>query len=113
MIATTVPVISKDHDRDFHSRRNYRERPDNPGHPDRRKPPGYNKHHYKKHSDYHKHRGYRKRPYDKHRHYGTIYTKGIGMTITVIGAPGITGTDMQENTRTYTNMGDITAKVRI
>jgi len=76
VIATTVPVISKDHDRDSHSRRNYRERPDNPGHPDRRKPPDYNKHHHKKHSDYHKHRGYRERPYDKHRHYGHYIYKG-------------------------------------
>jgi hypothetical protein len=43
----------------------------------------------------------------------TIYIEGIGMTITVIGAPGITGTDMQEDTRIYTNMEAITAKVGI
>jgi hypothetical protein len=43
----------------------------------------------------------------------TIYIKGIGMTITAIRAPERNGTDTQENTRRYTNMGDITAKVRI
>ncbi|MBW2055174.1 MAG: hypothetical protein JRI29_05685 [Deltaproteobacteria bacterium] len=39
--------------------------------------------------------------------------KGIGMSIRAIGAPGINGTSTQENTHIYTNMEDITAKMRI
>ena len=65
LLATAIPVISKDYDRNSHGRRDYRERPDNPRHPD-----------YKKHSKYHKHRGYRERPYDKRRHYRHYDYKG-------------------------------------
>ncbi|MGD2029711.1 MAG: hypothetical protein PVG86_07195 [Desulfobacterales bacterium] len=43
----------------------------------------------------------------------TTIIKGIGMLITAIGALGISGTSTQENTYRYTNMEDITAKVRI
>ena len=44
---------------------------------------------------------------------GTTIIKGIGMTITAIGVPGFNGIDTQENTHTYTNMEDITAKMHI
>jgi hypothetical protein len=43
----------------------------------------------------------------------TTIIKGIGMLITVIGAPGINGTCMQKNIQAYTNMEHITVKVRI
>ena len=36
--------------------------------------------------------------------------KDISTPIRVIGGLGTSGTDTQENTRTYTSMGDITAK---
>ena len=39
--------------------------------------------------------------------------KGIGMTIRAIGAPGINGIDMQENTHKFTNVEDITGKMHI
>jgi len=77
LLATAIPVISKDYDRDTHNRRNYKKRPDNPGRPDYKKRPDYHKHRgHKKRQDYHEHRGYRKRPYDKHRHYGRYDYKG-------------------------------------
>ncbi len=77
LLATAIPVISKDYDRDTHNRRDYKERPDNPGRPDYKKRPDYHKHRgHKKRPDYHEHRGYRKRPYDKRRHYGRYDYKG-------------------------------------
>jgi hypothetical protein len=78
LLATVIPVISKDYDRDIHGRRDYKERPDNPSGPDYKKRPDYHKHrhHYKKRPDYHKHRGYKERPYDKRRHYGRYDHKG-------------------------------------
>jgi hypothetical protein len=44
---------------------------------------------------------------------GTTILKDIGMIIRVIGDLGSNGIDTQENTHTYTNMEDITAKVHI
>ena len=58
LLATAIPVISKDYNRDTHGRRDYKERPDNPS-----------RHDYKKRPDYQNHRGYRERPYDNRRHY--------------------------------------------
>jgi len=46
LLATAIPVFSKDYNRDSHGRRDYKERP-----------------------DYQNHRGYRERPYDNRRHY--------------------------------------------
>jgi len=65
LLATAVPVISKDYNRDTHGRRDYKERPDNPHRPD-----------YKKRSDYQHHRGYKERPYDNRRHYEHYDYKG-------------------------------------
>ena len=41
----------------------------------------------------------------------TTTIKGIGMTIAVIGGPGINGIDTQKRTRTYPAMEPITAKM--
>ena len=59
LIATAVPAMSKDYNRDTHGRKNTKGRSDNRGGGD-----------YKVHPDYHNHRGYREHPYDSRRHYG-------------------------------------------
>ena len=75
LLATAVPVISKDYD--THGRHDYRERPDNSDRHNHKKRPNNPVHRdYKKRQDYHKHRGYRERPYDKHRHYVNYDYKG-------------------------------------
>ncbi len=65
LIATAIPVISKDYNRNAHGRRDYKERPDNPNRPD-----------YRKRPDYQNQRGYRERPYDNRRHYERYEYKG-------------------------------------
>jgi len=44
---------------------------------------------------------------------GTMIIKDTVMTITAIGGLGSNGMDTQENTHTYTNMGDTIAKEHI
>ena len=65
LMATAMPVISKNYNRDTHSRRNDKGHLDNPrGHNDNKRP------------DYQNHRGYREHPYDSHRNYGRYDYKG-------------------------------------
>jgi hypothetical protein len=65
LLATAIPVIAKDYDRDTHGRRDYKDRPDNLSRPD-----------YKKRPDYQNQRGYRERPYNNRRHYNHYDYKG-------------------------------------
>jgi len=78
LLATALPVISKDYNRDTHGRRDYKERPDNnPSRPDyNKRQDNPNRPYYKKRPDYQNHRGYRERPYDNRRHYEHYDHKG-------------------------------------
>jgi hypothetical protein len=58
LFAIAIPVMSKDVNRNTQGGRNYKARPDNPGHSN-----------YKNRPDYQNQRGYRQRPYDSRRHY--------------------------------------------
>ena len=64
-IATAIPAISKDGNRNSHGSRDYKAQPKNP--------PRQN---YKNRPDYYNQRGYKQRPYNKGRHYGHYDYRG-------------------------------------
>jgi hypothetical protein len=68
LLATAIPVMSKDVNRDTHGRRDYKERPDNASHSGYKNSPNR--------PDYQNQRGYRQHPYDSRRHYDRYDYKG-------------------------------------